>query len=114
MAKSVVIILNPVEFWEWDVFATASRVALDRCKYWQTVLGPNRVLWIDGIRAKYISNGRCSTLLYALSYGRSALATLDVDKIYAVLGLSLETFRVDYKESVIDTYLQLAAHIVAR
>jgi hypothetical protein len=49
-----------------------------------------------------------------LSYGRSALASLDVDKVYAVLGLSVETFGVDYKESVIDTYLRLAAHIVAR
>jgi hypothetical protein len=54
VAKSVVIILNPVEVWEWDVFATASRAALDHCKYWQTVFDPSRVVWLDGIRAEYI------------------------------------------------------------
>jgi hypothetical protein len=34
--------------------------------------------------------------------------------VYAVLGLSVKSFGVDYKGSVIDTYLRLAAHIVAR
>jgi hypothetical protein len=44
----------PVEIWEWKVFATASRTALDRCKYWQTFFDPSRVVWLDGIRAEYI------------------------------------------------------------
>ena len=35
------------------------------------------------------------------------------DKIYAVLGLSKETFKVDYKEPVVDTYVRFAAHIIA-
>lgn len=91
------------------MFATALRYALDRCKFWQTVFDPSRVVWIDNIRAVYLKKGRFPELLHALFYGRSALATLDVDKIYAVLGLSQETFKVDYKEPVVDTYLRLAA-----
>ena len=114
VARSVVVMLNQDDIWEWDVFAQASRTALESCKAWQTVFDPNSVVRLDNNRAEYLIGGRRPTLLCALSYGRSSLATLDVDKIYAALGLSEETFKVDYKESVVDSYLRFAAHIIAQ
>ena len=106
--------LNQDVIWEWDVFAQASRVALDCFKAWQTVLDPVSVVWLDFIRAQYLISGHFPRTLHALTYGRGYLATLDVDKTYAVVGLSKETFKVDYKEPVVDTYLRLAAHIIAQ
>ena len=113
MARSVVVMLNQDVNWEWDVFAQASRVALDCFKAWQTVFDPVSVCRLDLIRAQYLTNGRFPRMFQSLSYGRGYLATLDVDKIYAVLGLSKETFKVDYKEPVVDTYVRFAAHIIA-
>lgn len=113
VVKSVVIMLNNAEIWEWDMFAEASKVALHRCKAWQAVFDPNSFVWLDVIRAEYLTGGPCSTLCRTLSYGRRAPATLDVDKIYAMLGLSEETFKVDYEESAVETYIRLAAYFMA-
>ena len=114
VASNVAVMLNQDEIWEWDVFAQTSRVALDKFKAWQTVFDPVSVVRLDFIRAQYLTSGRFPRMLHALAHGRVYLATLDVDKIYAVLGLSKDTFKVDYKEPVVNTYVRFAAHIIAQ
>ena len=76
--------LNQDVICEWDVFAQASRVALDCFKARQTVLDPVSVARLDLIRAQYLISGHFPRMLHALTYGRGHLVTLDVDKIYGV------------------------------
>ena len=68
--------LNQDDVWEWNVFAQASRLALDYLKAWQTVFDPVSVYRLDLIRAQYLTSGHFPRMIHAITYGRGYLATL--------------------------------------
>ncbi|KAI0870998.1 hypothetical protein GGS24DRAFT_510356 [Hypoxylon argillaceum] len=110
MAQEVLVLLNG-EPWSWVAFAQASYNALTRGFKFQSAFDPERMLRLERIRAAFKNEGPAPTILQALALGRKSLATLDVDKVYGLRGLSVEEFEVDYEETTESTYLRLAMAI---
>ncbi|KAI0198683.1 heterokaryon incompatibility protein-domain-containing protein [Astrocystis sublimbata] len=113
MAQDVLVLLNG-EPWPWDILIQAATVALTQAQAlkFQTIFDPESLLRLETIRAAFISEGP-APILQALALGRRSLATLGVDKVYGLLGLSAEGFRVDYEEKTESVYLRLARAVVA-
>ncbi|KAI3330014.1 heterokaryon incompatibility protein-domain-containing protein [Ustulina deusta] len=111
MARDIVILLNG-EPWSWQSFAEASANALVGTRRFQMVLDPSRSIQLANFRATFKSVGPAPTILHALAIGRQALATLDHDKVYALLGLSADSFEVNYDESTTNTYMRVAKFVV--
>ncbi|KAI1126202.1 heterokaryon incompatibility protein-domain-containing protein [Nemania abortiva] len=110
MAHEILILLNG-EPWPWAAFAQASYNALNRGFKFQSAFDPESMLRLERIRAAFRNEGPAPTILQALALGRKSLATLDVDKVYGLRGLSVEEFEVNYEEPTTDTYLRLAKSI---
>ncbi|KAJ8130201.1 hypothetical protein O1611_g3431 [Lasiodiplodia mahajangana] len=113
MAQEVLVLLNG-ESWSWTAFAQASYNALTRGVRFQSVFDPESMLRLERIRGAFKTLGPAPMILQALALGRKSLATLDVDKVYGLLGLSVEGFEVNYEESTTSTYMRLARAVTNR
>lgn len=112
VAKSVVVWIKN-ELWEWDDFAATSLCAAVSCKMFQSVFDPIPACVLHRAREQYQSDGPYPTILSALERGKNAHASMDQDKVYGMIGLTNDTFEIDYKETTTETYLRLARAIIS-
>lgn len=113
IAKEVWVYVGGPEFcYEWETLATVSRLAMQFLAKWHATFDPMSVILLDEIRANYQSGHRDS-LLQALARGRKSCSSLKVDKTYAILGLTNDTFQIDYTQDSTETYKRLARTVIS-
>ncbi|KAK5089757.1 hypothetical protein LTR24_005918 [Lithohypha guttulata] len=98
----------------WNRFIKGCQFAMANLQVYQTMFNPSNALRLHDLRCEYQLHGPLPDLLHALKSTKHSLSTMEVDKVYSLIGLTNEQLEVDYSEPALDTFLRFAQTTIAK